>query len=589
MALRRRSYANWIKLYDRLSRQDRRRIRAHIEALPFRPLISVIMPAYDTPAALLSAAIASVRAQLYPNWELCIADDASTAPHVPAILTKAARSDPRIRWVRREANGDISAASNSALALATGEFVALLDHDDLLAERALYEVAVEIGAHPDVDLIYSDEDRLDARGRRHSPYFKTDWNPELFLGQNMVSHLGVYRHALVERLGGFREGLEGSQDYDLALRVSRESAPERIRHIPSVLYHWRDASPRGSFSSRELDRCVAAARKSKTEHLHLMGEAAIVEANPLAPNWERIRRSPPSPAPLVSVVVPTRNRHDVLRPCLEGLLCTRYDPIELIVIDHESDEPATVALLRKTQADPRVRVIRYEGAFNFSAMNNRAVAEARGSIIAFVNNDTEVIDPDWLTEMVALAAAPRHGAVGAKLVYPDGRLQHAGVVLGIHGIAAHVGQGAVPEATGYFGRLALATNVSAVTAACLVVGRAVFDEVGGFNATDLPVSFNDIDLCLRLRERGYLNVWTPFARMLHHESASRGSDHDPQHLARALAEARYMRKRWGDQLTHDPFYNVNLSLDSTDFELAFPPRRRPVWCAANVTPAASPG
>jgi glycosyltransferase involved in cell wall biosynthesis len=573
-----RSYKKWIEFYDTLTSEDRRAIQDHIRALRYQPLISIVMPAYNTPEKCLREAIESVRAQLYTNWELCVADDASASPTVSAVLQEFANLDPRVKWVRRPLNGHISEASNSALQLATGEFVALMDHDDLLAETALYEIVVELNAHPDADLIYSDEDRINDDGKRHSPYFKTDWNPELFLGQNLINHLGVYRRSLVGKVGGFRKGFEGSQDYDLALRIICATSDDKIRHIPAILYHWRGGSVTASFSENQLQRCIAAARSAKAEFLAARGETAVVLENPFVPFWDRVRRPVPSPAPLVSLIVPTRNRHDLLGPCLDGLLGrTDYHPIEVIIIDHESDDPETISLLAKWRSDTRVRIMNYKGAFNYSDMNNKAVAQARGDIIGLINNDIDVINPDWLSEMVSLAVLPNNGAVGAKLLYPNDLVQHAGVALGIGGIAGHPHLSAMRPDTGYFGRLALTSNVSAVTAACLVVRKALFEEVGGLDAVNLPVAFNDVDLCLKIKAKGYRNVWTPFALLYHHESPSRGSDGDPDKAARARREIEFMRCKWGYEINRDPYFNLNLSLQSPSFHLAFPPRRQKPW------------
>jgi GT2 family glycosyltransferase len=581
------TYQDWIERCDTLDDDDRQGILTHIETLTYQPLISVLMPAYETPPALLRQALDSVRPQLYPHWELCIADDASPSPHVAAILADYAARDARIRIVRREANGHISAATNSALELARGEFIALMDHDDLLAEHALYHVVVELNRTPDADLIYSDEDRVDEKGRRHDPYFKTDWNPELFLGHNIVSHLGVYRRSLVERIGGLRLGLEGSQDYDLALRVSRETSPDRIRHIPAILYHWRSSTMKSSFSERQLQRCVDAARRAKSDHLRAMGDDSIIEPHPFLPQWERVRRMVPTPAPLVSLIVPTHNHADLLRPCLNGLMRrTAYPNLEIIVIDHDSDEPETRELLREVALDPRVRVMPYSGAFNYSDMNNKAVAIAHGELIGLINNDVDVIDSDWLDEMVALASRPENGVVGAKLLYPDGSVQHAGVVLGVGGVAAHLHSGFGARDAGYFGRLLLASNVSAVTGACLVVRKTVYEEVGGLNATDLAVAFNDVDFSLKVAAKGYRNAWTPFALLFHHESPSRGTDLNPEKAARFRREVFYMQRTWGETLEADPFYNVNFSLGSSNFELVIPGRRAKPWMASS--PALAP-
>jgi GT2 family glycosyltransferase len=593
-APRQTDYARWVEQHDTLDEADRAAIRAHVARLRSPPLISVVMPAYETPAPLLRAAIASVRAQLYPHWELCIADDASPSARVAAVLAEAAAADPRIRWVRRETNGHIAAASNTALSLARGEFVALMDHDDLLPEHALYEVAAELEAHPDADILYSDEDKIDERGQRFDPHFKPAWSLDLMLGHNVVSHLGVYRRSLLERIGGFREGFEGSQDYDLALRAAGATSAGRIRHIPAILYHWRQAAVGGSFSQEQLDRCVDAARRAIADHLRVRGVAgAEVLPAPLAMNWTRVRWPLPDPAPRVSIVVPTRDGARLLAQCLNGVLRrTDYPDIEVLVIDNDSREPETLALFAELGADPRVRVLPMPGPFNYSALNNAAVEAASGSIILLLNNDVDVIGRDWLREMVALAVRPEVGAVGAKLLYGDGRVQHAGVVLGFGhhaggpGVAGHYGVFAGRDDPGYSGQYALARELGAVTGACLALRREVFLAVGGLDPVNLPVSFNDVDLCLRIRAMGLAIVWTPFAELYHLESATRGSDLRPDQIARATAEAEHMRQRWGPVLDADPFYNPVFDRADRTFRFSDQPRRRKPWLR---DPAGGPG
>ena len=572
-------YYKWTRDFDTLSESDRDKIRARISDFKYGPLISVIMPVYETPEWALREAIDSIRNQLYQHWELCIADDASKAPHVADVLSQAAAEDSRIKWIRRDQNGHISAASNSALSLATGEFVALMDHDDLLPQHALYEVAAVLNKDPTFDIIYSDEDQIDGQGRRYKPYFKTDWNIDLLLGHNMISHLGVYRRTLLERVGGFREGFEGSQDYDLALRCADASVPARICHIPAVLYHWRRDYGTTSFSERQLAECSDAALRAIRDHLDRCNEAGEAKPHPLNPQWSRVIRPVPRPAPLVSLIVPTRDCADLLDRCIEGLLNrTDYPAIEVLIVDNHSELPATFQLFEKLKIDPRVTIIPYSGTFNYSAINNMAVAHAKGSIIGLINNDIDVINREWLAEMVSLAIMADVGAVGAKLLYPDDRVQHGGIVLGVGGVANHFNYSLPRWAAGYFGRNLLTSSVSAVTGACLIVRKSVFKEVGGLNETDLPVAFNDVDFCLKVRQKGYRNIWTPHAELYHHESASRGADNTPEKLARFKSETQYMLATWGPELRHDPFYNDNFSIEiDRCFQLAFPPRRQKSW------------
>lgn len=569
-------YQRWVREYDTIDDRDRTAIRTEIVTLPSHPLISVVIPAFDTDEAFLRAAIDSVRAQLYENWELCIADDASPSPHVWKLLQDVAVEDSRIKIVRREENGHIAAATNSALALATGDYVALMDHDDLLPEHALYEVAREVAEHPDVDVIYSDEDGIDADGQRFEPYFKTDWNLDLLHGHNMVSHLGVYRRRLLNEIGGMRVGYEGSQDYDLVLRAFEHCGAARIRHIPTILYHWRKGQ--GSFSQSWMDRCVANAKRAVAEHLERTGSGARVTGSPSVAQWLRVVHPLPQTPPLVSVIIPTKDRAALLGRCIDGVLNrTDYADIELLIVDNGSTEPAAAALLDKLATDDRVRVLHKPGVFNYPALNNEAVRHASGEILLLLNNDVDVIDGEWLVEMVSHARRPEIGAVGAKLLYPDGRVQHAGVVVGMGGVAGHQYVGSRGEDPGYFGHLCLVRDVWAVTAACLAIRRETYLAVGGLDEQNLAVAFNDVDFCLRVAERGLRNLWTPYATLYHLESVSRGVDTDPVRHARFAREVAYMHQRWGHLLQRDPFFSPNFTLNSGQNELAFPPRRPRSW------------
>lgn len=572
------SYDSWIQLYDTLTAFDRDAITKAVEAMPRKPLISIVMPVYNTPEPYLRRALDTVLEQLYPHWELCIADDASTAPHVATVLAEYAARDSRVKTVRRAANGHISAASNSALELASGEFVALMDHDDELPPHALYSVVDEILRHPDVDIIYSDEDKIDENGHRYDPYFKTDWNPDLFHGQNMVSHLGVFRRTLLEEIKGFRVGYEGSQDYDLVLRAVEKTSSERIRHIPAILYHWRVFSSSSSFSTVALPTATDAARRALQDHFQRTDQPVQVVPAPGAQWYTRMIYPVSAPAPLVSLLVPTRDKVELLRQCVEGLLTeTDYPNLEVIILDNNSAEKETLDYFAALEDRDRVRVLRYDGPFNFSAINNFGARAAKGELIGLINNDIKVIEPGWLTEMVAHALRSEVGAVGAKLYYGDDTIQHAGVITGINGVANHIHKHLPREHPGHFARLMLTQNMSCVTAACLIMRKAVFDEVGGLDETHLAVAFNDVDLCLRVRDAGYRLVWTPFAELYHLESASRGSDTAPDKIDRFRREIAYMKERWGQSLVEDPFYNPNLTLDAPDFSLAFPPRGVRPW------------
>jgi glycosyltransferase involved in cell wall biosynthesis len=569
-------YDAWIERYDTLGPHDLRAIGAHIATLD-GPLISVLMPVYNSPEEFLRLAIESVRAQLYERWELCIADDRSTLPHVRRILEHYQKLDPRIKVVYRDQNGHISAASNSALALAEGPYLALLDHDDELPPHALYMVAEALQRNPEADVLYSDEDKIDQQGHRYDPYFKCDWNEGLFRAQNLISHLGVFRTALVREVGGFRETFEGSQDYDLALRCVERSEPGRIVHLPFVLYHWRAIVGSAARGTGEKAYAPAAAVRAANDHFARIGLAGeAVEGIP----FQRVRLFLPNPRPLVSLVIPTRDGHDILKACVESVLTkTTYGNYELLVVDNQSRDARTLAYLDVLARRPRIRVLRYPAPFNFSAINNFAVRQTRGEVVCLLNNDVEVINAGWLEEMVSHALRPEIGAVGAKLLYPNDTVQHAGVILGILGVAGHAFLHFPAKDYGYFGRAVVGQEMSAVTAACLAVRRAVYDEVGGLDEEHLSIAFNDVDFCLRLKRAGYRNYWTPRALLYHHESVSRGYEDSPEKKARFQQEVDYMRATWGPILDADPAYSPNLTLAGNDFALAFPPRVRRPWRA----------
>ncbi len=571
-------YAQWLAHTAAARAASTERLAAEAKAWPAPPRISVLMPTYNPPPAWLREAVASVRAQVYPHWELCIADDASTDPQVAATLEALAAEDDRIRWMRRPVNGHIAEASNSALALATGDWVALMDHDDLLTPDALLRVAAEVQADPGLRLVYSDEDKIDADGQRYNPYFKPDWNLELFCSQNMVSHLGAYERSLVLAVGGFRRGFEGAQDYDLALRCVERLRPEQIHHIPHVLYHWRAHAQSTAQSADAMPYAELAGEAALNEHFERTGLAARSESTP---HGYRTRLAPPARWPRVSLIIPTRDALPLVRQCIESIVgLSTYPDYEIVLVDNGSTDPEALAYFERLRSLPGYRVLRDDGPFNYAALNNRAVAQAEGEVVALVNNDIEVITPEWLEEMVAIALQPGVGAVGARLLYPDDTVQHAGVLLGIGGIAGHAHKHLARADGGYFNRAQLAQSFSAVTAACLVVRKALYEAVGGLDAEHLQVSYNDVDFCLRLAEAGHRNVWTPYAELYHHESATRPRDLDPAQRERAAREEGYMKTRWAGLLGRDPAYNPNLSLETEDFRLAWPPRHATVDGAA---------
>lgn len=576
------TYPHWIKTFDTLTSDKLENLTRQTLALPLQPSISIILPVYNTPEKFISRAIDSVRAQIYPHWELCIADDASTAPHVKPLLEHYRRIDSRIRVTLRSENGHIAAASNSALSLATGDYIALLDHDDELRPHALAEVVTVINRQPDLQLIYSDEDMIDEDGNRFDPFFKPDWMPDLLIGHNYLCHFSVCRADKLRAIGGWRAGFDGAQDWDLQLRISEQIPPTQIVHIPKILYHWRAVAGSTALSTSEKDYVVDAARKAIADHFARTKQKA--EILHLPGNHWRARYTLPSPTPLVSLIIPTRNGLTYLRRCVESILeKTTYPNFEIIIADNDSDDATTRAYLQglakaasaKT-ADGRVIALRvhpYPGPFNYSAINNSSVREARGEFVALLNNDLEVITPDWLEELVSHAARPGIGCVGPMLYYPNNTLQHAGVVLGIAGHAGHAFKGLKRGTPGYKNHARLVKNYSAVTGACLVVRKSIYEQVGGLDEVGLAIALSDVDFCLKVLAAGYRNLWTPFAELYHHESATRGYEDSPEKMARFAREREVLRQRWLPLLERDPAYNPNLTIETENFSLAYPPRQ----------------
>lgn len=559
------NYADWIK-QNELQAEDYERAEKELAALPAQPTISIIMPTYNSNLNWLNEAIESVRAQPYKNWELCIADDASPNQNIAPFLKEWSEKDSRIKFVLREKNGHISEASNSAIALATGEWLALFDHDDLLHPFAFYWVLKEINRSPQAQLIYSDEDKIDESGERTDPYFKSAWNYDLFLSQNCFSHLGLIRHDLANAIGGFRKGYEGSQDHDLILRAIEKVDQNNIIHIPKVLYHWRVHAESTAKASASKPYAAIAGEKSINDHLQRMGINAKASYEK---HGYRVKYSVQEPKPLISLIIPTRNGLALLKQCIESITKkTLYKNYEFIVVDNGSDDPEILAYFKLLAKRNDCRVIRDERPFNYSQLNNLAAREAKGDVIGLINNDIEVISPEWLDEMVSHAMRSNVGAVGAKLLFPNNSLQHGGVILGVGGVANHAHLNFPAQHPGYFGRMKLIQQFSAVTAACLLVRREVYEKAGGLDESNLAVAFNDVDFCIRVKDLGYKNVWTPYALLYHHESATRGKDIAPEKRARFVREVNYMMNTWNSKFIDDPAYNPNLNIDCPDFSLS---------------------
>ncbi|WP_337073053.1 glycosyltransferase family 2 protein [Aeromonas veronii] len=557
------SYQHWLEKHD-LSINVGESHSVEIKYNPHNPKFSLLLATYNSDIGFLSSCIESVIHQSYPDWQLCIADDGSANVEVHKLLEYYHNLDSRISLIKRDENGHISQASNSALSLAKGQYIALIDHDDLLPPYALQMMAKEIDSHKSAQFFYSDEDKIDENGLRFSPHFKPDWNRDLFYSHNYITHFAVIKKSLVDLIGGFNEGVEGSQDYDLFLRAISHLDDSEIIHIPHILYHWRAISGSTALSSAEKDYTSRAGLKALQNYFSKINTDVVVMPHNLK-NCYRVCWPIPNPAPLVSLIIPTRDHLELLERCVKTILeCTSYRFFEIIIVNNQSSCLKTIGYLERIKKVEQVRVINYDHPFNFSAINNFAVSHARGSIIGLINNDIEVLSADWLEEMVRQVCRPDIGCVGAKLYYPDMRIQHAGVVLGIGGVAGHSHKFFRQHHHGYHSRLSLVQNYSAVTAATLLVRKSVYDEVGGME-TSLSVAFNDVDFCLKVLDAGYRNLWTPFAELIHHESVSRGYEDNPEKQARFRREVDYMKNKWGHRLNNDPCYNVNLSLTHENF------------------------
>lgn len=571
-------YKVWVEQFDSAD-EDGAVYDAVIARLPYKPLISITMPVYKVAIKYLKAAIDSMLGQTYQNIEVCVADDHSNDPAITDLLRAYAAADSRFKYVIRDTNGHISEATNSALALATGEFVGLMDHDDLLHRNAIFWVVDALNRDPTLDLIYTDEDKVDENEQRYDPHFKSDFNYELFLAQNMVSHFAVYRASTLKSIGGFRKGFEGSQDYDMTLRFLDNGA-KKIAHIPRVLYHWRAIEGSTALVPSEKSYTDSASIRALRDHVARTGRAADVTNSPELSYYFRVKFHVVG-NPLVSIIIPTKDKVDLLKQCIDSIHeKSTHRNFEIIVIDNGSSEEASFSYFDRIAAEG-VKVITDNLPFNYSRINNLGFSHASGEHVCLMNNDIEIVSPGWMEEMLSFSQSADVGCVGARLWYPDDTLQHGGVILGLGGVAGHSHKNLEKGSVGYFGRAVLPQALSAVTAACLMVKASIFREVNGLDE-GLSVAFNDVDFCLRVREAGYRNVWTPYAEMYHYESASRGAEDTPEKIARFKREIDFMKNRWGAHMATDPYYSPNLTIEREDFSFAKMPRTTSVRDLAPV-------
>ena len=538
--------------------------------LDYSPTISIVVPTYRTPIRFLREMIESVQAQTYPYWELCIGDGSEGDGELVRTIQEYAAQDSRIKLKVLEKNLGISGNTNGALALATGDYIGLLDHDDLLAPNALFEVVQALN-EDNYDVLYTDEDKVSADlSLHHEPHFKPDFSPDLLRTQNYICHFFVACKAIVDAVGGFRSEFDGSQYHDFIFRCTERA--DKIKHIPKILYHWRVHSHSTAADVSAKPYVIQAAHRAIQEHLFRIGlKGEILDT--IVPSMYRVKYEIPA-LDLVSIVICNKDHVADLKKCINSILKkTTYPNYEIIVVENNSVEEKTFAYYRKLERLPRVRVITWQSPnqeFNYSAINNEGVRHAKGKYVLLLNNDTEVISPEWLEEMVMYAQRSDVGAVGAKLYYPDNTIQHAGIGIGLLTLAGHYHRNFPRSYPGYMGRLFVTLDVSAVTAACILIRRDVWDEVGGLDET-FKVAFNDVDLCMRIRRAGYLIVWTPYAELYHYESKSRGSDESPEKRARFLGEVSRFQTRWAKELAAgDPYYNPNLTLLREDMTFREP-------------------
>ena len=527
------------------------------------PLISIIVPIYNTPITFLRQMIDSVQQQSYEKWELCIGNASPEKQEIRQVLEEY-KSDKRIKEIAIPENKGIAENTNKAMTISEGEFIGLLDHDDLLAPNALYEVVKALNENNLAEVVYTDEDKVTADLEEHfRPHFKPDFNLDLLRSNNYICHFFVANRDLIKRVGGFRPEFNGAQDYDLILRCTEQA--KQIVHIPKILYHWRVHKASTADNPASKMYAFDAGKRAIEEHLvRCRTKGTVQHTKDLG--FYRVKYEVCG-EPLVSIIIPNKDQSEALKKCLDSIReKTSYRNYEIIIVENNSEEPETFAFYKKI-AGEKIKIVTWEGEFNYSAINNFGVRHARGDYLLLLNNDVEIINGDWLTEMLSHCQRKEVGIVGAKLYYPDNTIQHAGIIIGIGGVAGSVFVGLPRAFSGYLHKASIQLDLSAVTAACMLVKRSVFEQVGGLEEK-LKVAFNDVDFCLRVREKGYLVVYDPYAELYHYESKTRGAEDTKEKIRRFQTEIEYMRSHWIGLLKKgDPYYNCNLSLTKWDYSL----------------------
>jgi O-antigen biosynthesis protein len=570
-------YPLWVTKYDTLTHKDKRQIKAKIKHLSHQPRFTIFIILNPENVNWIKQTLSSLQSQLYPHWE------ARLFYHNPPYLAfdlspfKKFLRDPRLSWVAYARKPERIACLNISLESCSGDFFGFLPQGARLSPHALYLLAHAVNQQANAAVLYTDEDQLNANNLRICPDFKPEWNPELFYSQDFLNDFAVYRMDKVRGVGGFHHVNPSLLVFDLALRIIENISPDAIQHIPFVLCHKPDSAQNQSTTS-DHHRIISQRLGILKSHFNRMDQR--VEIQPGGQPGNRIEYPLPDPEPPVSIIIPTRNGQQILARCLESIfLHTSYEHFEILIVDNQSDDPATLAYLEELKQNDKITLLPYHKPFNFSAINNHAAQAAQGEILVFLNNDVEVITPNWLTTLVRHALRPQIGAVGAMLYYPDDTIQHAGVVLGLNGPAGHIYKG---QPRGYLGlknRAALVQNIDAVTGACMALEKKKFLQVSGFDEEHLPIAFNDIDLCLRLMQAGYRNLWTPQVELYHYESFTRGIDVLPVNIPRFTNEAEYLCNTYRELIYAQPAYHPNLALLGTDLKLAFPPRVNNPWWA----------
>lgn len=552
-------YEQYIPTREELEKQRKKKWN-------YGPKISIIVPAYKTPEAFLRQMMDSLLAQTYANWELCIANASPEDASMEYVLKEYAKKDSRILWKKLEENKGIAENTNEAFAMATGEFAGLLDHDDLLAPNALYEVAKALETEPDIDVLYTDEDKVrgDEVLEHFQPHLKPDFNIDLLRSNNYICHFFVVRKSLLEKTGGFRREYDGAQDYDFIFRCTQ--AAGKIHHIPEILYHWRTHQSSTADNPESKLYAFEAGKRAIEENLRqngLIGEVSHTKDY----GFYRVKY-PVQGEPLVSIIIPNKDAKEDLEKCIRSILeKSSYTNYEILIVENNSTGEEIFSYYKELSENSRIRLLRWKREFNYSAINNYGAKKAKGDYLLFLNNDTEVISPDWIEEMLGFCQRPDTGIVGARLYFGNNTVQHAGTVIGIGGIAGHMFTDMPRERSGYMHKAAIIQDLSAVTAACMMVRRQVFDEVQGFEE-QLSVAFNDVDFCLRVREKQYLVVYDPYVELYHYESKSRGAEDSKEKVRRFQSEIEFMRCRWETLLKKgDPYYNKNLSLVKWNYSL----------------------